>query len=55
MPKNFKAIFTEAEENYKLGRVETANELIELGLRICNELQNKRIPISIYNFKRAEY
>lgn len=41
MPKNFKAIFTEAEENYKLGRVETANELIELGLRICNELQNK--------------
>ncbi|MHA4214598.1 response regulator aspartate phosphatase [Bacillus cereus] len=41
MPKHFKAIFTEAEENYKLGKIEIANNLIELGLKICNELQNK--------------
>lgn len=41
MPTHFKAIFTEAEENYKLGKTEIANTLIESGLKICNELQNK--------------
>ncbi|WP_440603085.1 hypothetical protein [Bacillus sp. GB_SG_008] len=40
-PRHYKAIFTMAEENYKLGRIELANEFIKSGLNLCNELKNK--------------
>lgn len=40
-PKHFKAVFTLAEENYKLGRTDLANEFIDSGFQICNELKNK--------------
>ncbi|MGI8304451.1 hypothetical protein [Bacillus paranthracis] len=40
-PKHYKGVFTLAEENYKLNRVELANEFIELGLKVCNELKNQ--------------
>ena len=42
-PKHFKAIFVEAREYYKLGEHTLAEELIENGLRICNELENKEL------------
>ncbi|EDX66466.1 MULTISPECIES: RapH N-terminal domain-containing protein [Bacillus] len=42
-PKHFKAIFVEAREYYKLGEHTLAEELIENGLRICNELKNKEL------------
>lgn len=40
-PKHYKAVFTMAEEYYKLGESELADKYIELGLQVCNELKNK--------------
>ncbi|PEA55543.1 hypothetical protein CON64_07220 [Bacillus pseudomycoides] len=42
-PKHFKALFVEAREYYKLGEHARAEELIENGLSICNELKNKEL------------
>lgn len=39
--KHYKAVFTLAEENYKLGRTALASEFIESGLKVCEELKNK--------------
>ncbi|WP_243526294.1 hypothetical protein [Bacillus pseudomycoides] len=41
LPKHYRAVFTMAEEYYKLGESELANKYIELGLQVCNELKNK--------------
>ncbi|EOP43272.1 hypothetical protein NSU10_05390 [Bacillus sp. FSL E2-8895] len=40
-PKHFKAMFVLAREYYKIGQIDTAAELIEEGLDICNKIQNK--------------
>lgn len=40
IPNHFKALFSEAEENYKLGNNELAKELIERGLDICHKINN---------------
>ncbi|PFT27135.1 hypothetical protein COK71_27670 [Bacillus cereus] len=40
MPTHYKAIFLEAREYYKLGEIEKAKELIESGLKVCEELKN---------------
>ncbi len=39
MPTHYKAIFLEAREYYKLGEIEKAKELIESGLKVCEELK----------------
>lgn len=41
IPDHFRAIFLEAREHYKLGENKTASELIEKGIKICNELDNE--------------
>ncbi|MFD0768158.1 tetratricopeptide repeat protein [Bacillus sp. CGMCC 1.60114] len=40
-PNNYKAIFIKAREHFKLKETDIAEELIEKGLTICNELGNK--------------
>jgi response regulator aspartate phosphatase F len=40
IPNHFKAVFTEAEENYKLGNNEQAEKAIESGLNICHGVGN---------------
>ncbi|MFV8516538.1 tetratricopeptide repeat protein [Bacillus sp. SBS7] len=40
MPNHYKAIFIEAGEYYKIGEIEKAKELIEIGLEVCKELKN---------------
>ncbi|PEK21913.1 hypothetical protein CN568_16705 [Bacillus pseudomycoides] len=51
MPNHFKALYLQADENIKLGETETASQLIEKGLNICNELENKEYQ---YRFKILE-
>ncbi len=34
-------MFVLAREYYKIGQIDTADELIEEGLNICNKIQNK--------------
>lgn len=41
IPNHFRAIFLEARENLKLGKTKLAASLIEKGLVICNELEQK--------------
>lgn len=41
IPNHFRAIFLEARENSKLGKTKLAASLIEKGLVICNELEQK--------------
>ncbi|OJE37688.1 histidine kinase [Bacillus proteolyticus] len=40
-PNNYKALFIEAREHFKLKNKETANTLIEKALTICGELKNE--------------
>ncbi|EEM06216.1 response regulator aspartate phosphatase [Bacillus pseudomycoides] len=40
MPTNYRALFVEAREQFKLGQTEIALELIEKGLTICKQLEN---------------
>ncbi|MEC3435218.1 hypothetical protein P9155_36860, partial [Bacillus cereus] len=40
IPNHFKALFSEAEENYKLGNNEQAKELITRGLDISHKINN---------------
>lgn len=47
-PEHFKAIFLEAREHFKLGEVNQSTELIERGLAICEQLDNKEY---LYHFK----
>ena len=35
MPNHYKAIFIEAGEYYKIGEIEKAKQLIEIGLEVC--------------------
>lgn len=51
MPNHFKALYLQADENIKLGETEIASQLIEKGLNICNELENKEYQ---YRFKISE-
>ena len=46
MPTHYKAIFLEAREYYKLGEIEKAKELIESGLKVCEELKMMNIDIT---------
>ncbi|MED3067524.1 RapH N-terminal domain-containing protein [Bacillus thuringiensis] len=41
LPKHYKAIFTVAEEYWKLGEIELAQKYIAMGIETCNELKNK--------------
>ncbi|MED1537008.1 RapH N-terminal domain-containing protein [Bacillus pseudomycoides] len=41
LPEHYKAVFTMAEECYKLGKIELAESYIASGIKICNELKNK--------------
>lgn len=36
----YKVIFLEVREYYKLGEIEKVKELIESGLKVCEELKN---------------
>ncbi|CAM4121640.1 histidine kinase [Bacillus manliponensis] len=40
MPNNYRALFVEAREQFKMGETEISLELIEKGLTICGELEN---------------
>ena len=40
-PNNYKALFIEAREYYKLKNKETSNTLIEKALKICDDLKNE--------------
>ena len=46
MPTHYKAIFLEAREYYKLDEIEKAKELIESGLKVCEELKMMNIDIT---------
>jgi response regulator aspartate phosphatase F len=47
VPHHFKALFLQAREHYKLKEVTVAQELIEKGLKVCNELENEEY---VYHF-----
>lgn len=52
IPGHFKALFLEARERFKLGEVKRSAELIERGLAICEQLDNKEY---LYHFKLLDY
>lgn len=42
IPNHYKSVFLEARERFKLKETDTASQLIEKGLKICKELNNKQ-------------
>ncbi|AJI09086.1 RapH N-terminal domain-containing protein [Bacillus cereus] len=48
IPTHFKALFLEARERFKLGELNHSAELVEQGLNICEQLDNKEY---LYHFK----
>ena len=51
MPNHFKALYLQADEHLKLGKLEIASQFIEKGLTICNELKNREYQ---YRFRILE-
>ncbi|MEH7458546.1 tetratricopeptide repeat protein, partial [Bacillus sp. JJ1127] len=47
IPNHFKALFLQAREHYKLKETNVAQELIERGLKVCNEIGNEEY---VYHF-----
>ncbi|EMA6344704.1 tetratricopeptide repeat protein [Bacillus cytotoxicus] len=46
-PNHFKALFLQAREHYKLQEINIAQELIEKGLKVCDEIGNEEY---VYHF-----